>query len=608
LHRDIKPGNILLRQASQAATEGIGLEPLLCDFGLAKPLGDANATALTTEGKVLGTVAYMSPEQVVGEPLQPQSDQFSLGVVLHELVYGVHPFRDAGDYMTQHRILSEEPNRGEADAKRVPKPLQRVIDKCLSKNPSDRYRTLFQLVEDLQYFLQGKPISISAPSLWCSLQRVALLHPIGTTFLGTLLVSLIAMLVLLNREWRIQKQLTQEAQELAAARAKVSSLFLDSMRRTNSGMNDTILSGQRVLPDTLLLSLESQLPLLEEASRLEPNDIELLNHLEVLLHYCSLCYYHRAANAIQGESKQPAAKAIEMRSRSLSIIDELLSQEPGNRGYLRDRVNNEFLMSLCYKAIPDVDQTYQWTLKGIGHVEEYLVIYPNDRAMRETANGLRIAAAEAIQNSDPRKSYQLLESASRSSLALYEEDRSNVGNLVYAVNSLHEMAKAHARSNHDVQMKQCFQQAEDALRDGMVSNPESWILREHLHNHFLWRSSVLYLNNELQPLAVVSAKWSDFLRSVPEWKDLNPVIGTRQSTATHYLAMEYMAWLTLEKLHGAESQQANDCRRRANEWMLECYKDPKVNLELFRDGVSFFGIPVQILESWITEVRTARSP
>ncbi|MFN9550832.1 MAG: serine/threonine protein kinase [Pirellulaceae bacterium] len=608
LHRDIKPGNILLRKADDPVTEGIGLEPLLCDFGLALPFGDPNATALTTQGKVLGTVAYMSPEQVLGESLQPQSDQFSLGVVLHELVYGVHPFRDASQYGTLKRIVSEEPIQEIRHAKRIPKPLQRVIEKCLAKNPSDRYRTMSQLVDDLQCYLDGKPISIPAPTPWRTLQRLAVLHPIGATFLATLLASLLAMVFLLNREWTIQKKLTKQAEELAEARAKISSLFLDSMRRTNSGMNDTILSGQRVLPDMLLLSLESQLPLLEEASVLEPNDIELLNHLEVLLHYCSLCYYHRASNAIQGESKQPAERAIEMRGRSLNILDKLLIQQPRNRFYLRDRINNEFLMSLCYKSIPDVDPAYQWTLKGLGHVEEYLVVYPNDRAMRETENGLRIAAAEAIQQSDPEKSYQLLELASRSSLALYEEDQSNVGHLVYAVNALHGMAKAHSRSGDYVQMKKCFQQAEGALRHGLVANPESWILRENLHNHFLWRSSVLYQDNELKSVVDQTVKWAEFLRSIPEWKDLNPVVGTRQSTATHYLAMEYVEWLALAKLHGSESPQANDCRKRADEWMLACCKDPKVNLDLFKDGVSLFGIPVEILESWIAEARSAKGP
>lgn len=606
LHRDIKPGNILLRQAPTSVTEGIGLEPLLCDFGLAKTYGDPNATALTTEGKVLGTMAYMSPEQVLGESLQPQSDQFSLGIVLHELVYGVHPFRGASHYMTQHRILSEAPNKVGGHGKRVPKPLQRVIEKCLEKNPSDRYRTVSNLVDDLQSYLEGRPISIPAPTPWRTLQRFAILHPIGATFLATLLVSLMAMVFLLNREWTIQKQLTLKAQEIATARAKVSSLFLDSMRRTNSGMNDTILSGQRVLPDMLLVSLESQLPLLEEASRLEPNDIELLNHLEILHHYCSLCYFHRAAHSLPADARDSAQKAIEMRSRSLSIIDTLLSHQPDNRGYLRDRINNEYLISLCYKTISDMDQMYQWTLKGMGHVEEYLAVHPQDRAMRETENALRIAAAEAIQQSDPKESYQLLELASRSSLELYEEDQSQVGNVVYAVNALHEMAKAHSRRDEKEQVKHCFQKAEDAIRHGLTANSESWVLRENLHNHFLWRSHVYYQDNELQSLIEVTARWADFLRSIPEWKDLNAVVGTRQSTATHYLAMEYMEWLAVEKLYGSKSQQSQECRKRANEWLVECSKDPKVDLDLFKDGVSHFGIPVDVLETWISESRSAK--
>jgi len=104
----------------------------------------------------------------------------------------------------------------------------------------------------------------------------------------------------------------------------------------------------------------------------------------------------------------------------------------------------------------------------------------------------------------------------------------------------------------------------------------------------------------------VTARWADFLRSIPEWKDLNAVVGTRQSTATHYLAMEYMEWLAVEKLYGSESQQSQECRKRANEWLLECSKDPKVDLDLFKDGVSHFGIPVDVLETWISESRSAK--
>lgn len=134
IHRDIKPENILLERGSDS--------PAVSDFGIARLLEAAPSTAT---GQVLGTVHYMSPEQVLGERVDGRSDIYSLGVVAYKTVTGQLPF----DGKTATAVLVEHVTKGPPSVKSaapgVPDQLAGVIDRCLSKNPTDRYQTAGEL-------------------------------------------------------------------------------------------------------------------------------------------------------------------------------------------------------------------------------------------------------------------------------------------------------------------------------------------------------------------------------------------------------------------------------------------------------------------------------
>jgi WD40 repeat protein len=184
VHRDLKPGNILL------TTGGM---PKITDFGLAKRLDSKHGQTMT--GDIVGTPAYMAPEQASGhvKAIGPATDVYALGCILYEMLTGRPPFQADSGLDLVLMVTRDEPQMPSRIRKHIPRDLETIALKCLEKQPTRRYASADELAEDLRRFQAGEPIKARPVGPFVRLVKWARRHPAWASLLA---VSAVALMVL----------------------------------------------------------------------------------------------------------------------------------------------------------------------------------------------------------------------------------------------------------------------------------------------------------------------------------------------------------------------------------------------------------------------------
>ncbi len=206
VHRDLKPANVLL------TVDGT---PKVTDFGLAKILDDPSGP--TQSGDMLGTPSYMAPEQVAGKvgAIGPAADIYALGAILYEMLTGRPPFKGETVTETLYQVMTADLVPPSRLRPQTPRDLEVICLKCLDRDPAKRYASALELADDLQRFLDGKPIVARPLTAWGRAVKGARRHPAVTALVGVGAAAVVVVGLVVG--WHE----VGEARRLAVARDEV---------------------------------------------------------------------------------------------------------------------------------------------------------------------------------------------------------------------------------------------------------------------------------------------------------------------------------------------------------------------------------------------------
>src|SRR6266849_5076122 len=355
LHRDVKPGNILLDAKG---------EPHLTDFGLARLVETESTVTRTLE--VLGTPSYMAPEQAAGNNTQLTSatDVYGLGAVLYELLTGHPPFAGATTYETVRMVLETQPRPPRLCNHKVDRDLETICLKCLEKEPARRYASAQALAEDIERFLRNEPIRSRRSSQlehawrWCKRKPVV-----------ASLIAALTIVVAIGLAGALLELRRVQAERVLVRRANLSEqekAFLAAEQTNNPAAYDAYLRG-RTFPGWW--HQEGAIRLFQEAVKLDPSFAQAWAYLSI----------GRSMSYWLGTDPSPArlAAAKDALDRALAL-DPNLPEVHLALGYYRYYAQRDYAGALAEfqqaeKGLPnsaDVIEAMASLQRRLGHWDE----------------------------------------------------------------------------------------------------------------------------------------------------------------------------------------------------------------------------------------------
>jgi formylglycine-generating enzyme required for sulfatase activity len=250
VHRDLKPGNVLLAGAERL--------PKITDFGLAKRI-DAEARDVSKSGAIMGTASYMAPEQAAGKVRDtgPAADVYALGALLYECLTGRPPF-EGPRHVVLVSVLNDEPVPPSRRGAKVPADLETICLKCLRKEPEKRYGSAEELADDLRRFQAGEPIRARPVGAVERTWKWARRRPALAALVGVVLLALVSLAVLSGNlvAARNDADVKRQAAEKEADKATKAREFLVSIFQKA----ETDEKGGNVTVRQLLEEAETRIP------------------------------------------------------------------------------------------------------------------------------------------------------------------------------------------------------------------------------------------------------------------------------------------------------------------------------------------------------------
>lgn len=399
VHRDMKPANVLLaaskisdsaiRKEGSSSVETSRQTPKITDFGLAKQ--QSRDSGLTASGAILGTPSYMAPEQAAGHGADagPATDVYALGAILYEMLTGRPPFRAATVMDTVLQVMGDEPVPPSRLQPKLPRDLETICLKCLSKKPEQRYETAAALADDLGRFLSGDSILARPTSSLRKLGKWARRYPALAAVVFILAVPLPLLLATMVFLWvqtrQAKEQLETEKTAVVEAHAatdrerRLAQEYLQNaliaMDRILERVGDERLALVPAIQDERAAIMAEALAFFESLLRIDSSDPKVREET-------AQTFARVARVSLMSGRTEQSAKAAQS---SVDLYAELVKQFP-DRHEFRNQLASAY-MFLGHSRIlnSDFDGGLKAYSAGAEIAEALAKEYPNEPAYRATA-------------------------------------------------------------------------------------------------------------------------------------------------------------------------------------------------------------------------------
>ncbi|HET9652765.1 MAG TPA: serine/threonine-protein kinase, partial [Usitatibacter sp.] len=343
VHRDLKPGNILVDRTGQVK---------LLDFGIAKLVepdgGEDTAGELTRLGGRMMTLRYAAPEQLAGDGITTATDIYALGVVLHELLTGVSPYRSVreGRALKEAMLLDEPltlPSRLAASrplARTLSGDLDAIVLKAMRRDPARRYESVEAFDADIAAHLQRRPVQARAGTWRYLGGRFVARHKLPIAFAAAVLVTLVAGLVVAEGERRKAVAERARAERHFASVRKLANTFIFEVHAKIENLPGSLAAREMLIATSL--------DYLDALAREPGRDAALM--LEVAAAY-------RTIAGIQGEPREAnrgnLAGSIGNYEKATALLEELQRIDPGDIATMREHWRTSFALAGAYYQVTD---------------------------------------------------------------------------------------------------------------------------------------------------------------------------------------------------------------------------------------------------------------